>query len=117
MPFKAGYDAKRYVPTNNGLVAFHTELSSLLRGQSLDAVSFLVNTMNNEKASLKLRVTAAIQILDRGIGKPVDRSVIVTLDSGDTQDPSKLTTDQLESIIAKLDDKQPVIEAEFKDIN
>ena len=116
MPFKAGYDARRYVPTNNGLVAFHTELSSLLRDQSLEAVSFLVNTMNNDKAALKLRVTAATQILDRGLGKPVDRSVIATMDAGSTVDVTKLDTKQLEAIISKLDDNPVVIAAEFKEV-
>jgi hypothetical protein len=115
--FKKGYDAKRYVPVNSGLVEYYAKLGDLHRLQSLDAANFVFQTMNDEKAALKLRIVCAQEIMNRAAGKPVDRSVIVTLEAGNSQDPAKLTTDQLESIIAKLDDKQPVIEAEFKDIN
>ena len=116
MTFKKGFDAKRYVPVNQGLMAFHTELSSLLRDQSLGAVNFLINTMNDEKASLKLRMVAAIQVLDRGLGRPVDRSVITTLEAGSTLEASKIDTKQLESIIAKLDDKPGVIDGEYVEV-
>jgi hypothetical protein len=111
--FKVGYDAKRFVPVNNGLVEYHTRLGELLREQSLDAVSFLVNTMNNDKASLKLRVTAAHTILDRGLGKPVDRVVLASVDSGGSVDPATLDTAELERIISKLDDKEGIIDGEF----
>lgn len=115
--FKKGYDARRYVPVNEGLVVFHDKLGSLLRERSLDAVTFLLETMNNEKASLKLRLVAANTILDRGLGKPVDRSVIAVMDAGTNQDPTKLDTKQLEAIITKLDDKALIIDAEFKEVN
>jgi hypothetical protein len=111
--FKVGYDAKRFVPVNNGLVEYHTRLGELLREQSLDAVSFLVNTMNNEKAALKLRVTASQEILNRGLGKSVDIVVHQGLDNGDTIDPTTLDTAELERIISKLDDKEGIIEGDF----
>lgn len=114
--FKQGFDSKRFVPVNNGLVAFHTELASLLRNQSLDAVNFMIDTMNNEKASLVLRMRAAEQILDRGIGRPVDRTVVATMDAGTAQDVTKLNTEELEAIIAKLDVKEPVIDADFEEV-
>ncbi len=114
--FKKGFDSRRYVPVNNGLVAFHTQLAELLRSQSLDAVTFLIDTMNNEKASLKLRVTSAIQILDRGIGRPVDRTVIATIEAGSQLDATKMDTKQLEAIIAKLDNQTGVIDADFVEV-
>ena len=115
--FKAGYDAKRFVPVNMGLVEFHKELAGLLRLQSLDAVSFLVNTMNNPKAALKLRVVAANQILDRGLGKPVDRVVLSTLDAGRDINIETLDTKSLELMIANLSDKPQVIDAEYEEVN
>lgn len=114
--FKKGFDSKRYVPINQGLVAFHQELSSLLRDQSLDAVSFLVNTMNNEAASLKLRVVAAHTILDRGLGKAVDRTVIATIDAGTAQaDPSKLTDEQLLQLVNSSVNNN-IIDADFIEV-
>lgn len=115
--FKKGYDAKRYVRTNEGLMTFYKELNELLRTQSLEAFTFLVETMNNPKASLKLRATVAMDILNRGIGKPVDVTVIATLDRGTDQTADKITTNELEQIVSKLNDKPVVIEGEFKDIN
>lgn len=117
MPFKKGHDINRYVPMNEGLTEFHNKLSEYLRNRSLEAVTFLFDTMNNEKASIKVRVACAVQVLDRGLGKAVDRSVVVTLDSGNAQDPIKLDTKELEAIISKLDDKPLVIDADFEEVN
>ena len=114
--FKKGFDSRRHVPTNNGLVAFHSELSELLRAQSLDAVTFLVNTMNDEKAALKLRMVAAKEVLDRGIGRPVDRTVVATLDASTGQDATKVTTEELEAIVAKMGLESGVIEADFVEV-
>lgn len=100
--FKKGFDANRYVPTNNGLVAFHSELSELLRAQSLDALTLLVDTMNNPEAALKLRIVAAKEVLDRGIGRPVDRTVVATLDASTGQDPAQVTTAELEAIVSRM---------------
>lgn len=115
--FKKGYDARRYVPVNSGLVEYYAKLGDLHRLQSLDAANFVFNTMNNEKAALKLRIVCAQEIMNRAAGKPVDRSVIVTLEAGSDTDPTKLDTKQLEAIISKLNDKQPIIEHDLKDVN
>lgn len=117
MTFKKGHDINRFVPKNKGLTEFHNQLGKYLRDRSLDAVEFLLDTMNNEKASLKLRVVAAVQILDRGIGKPVDRSIVATMDATTTQDVSKLDTKQLEAIIANLDTNQVIIDVDCKEVN
>jgi len=117
MPFKKGHDINRYIPRNQGLTEFHNKLGQYLRERSLEAVTFLFDTMHNEKASTKVRVACAIQVLDRGLGRSVDRSVIVSLDATTSQDPTKLDTQQLEAIISKLDDKPLIIDAEFKEVN
>lgn len=114
--FKKGFDSRRHVPINSGLVAFHSELSELLRAQSLDAVTLLVDTMNNEKAALKLRIVAAKEILDRGVGRPVDRTVVATLDSATGQDASKVSTEELEAIVSKMAIDSGIIDAEFVEV-
>lgn len=113
--FKTGYDARRFVPVNNGLVEYYNKLGELHRAQSLDAANFVYATMTNKKASLKLRIVCAQEIMNRASGKPVDRSVIVNLDSGGSQDVKELTTIDLEQIIAKLDTTQ-AIDAEFTEV-
>lgn len=117
MPFKKGHDINRYVPQNEGMTEFYNKLGEYLRNRSLEAVTFLFETMHNEKASIKVRVACAVQVLDRGLGKAVDRSVVVTLDNGTNQDPTKLTSTELRAIINKLDDKPRVIDADFKEVN
>ena len=106
--FKKGHDARRYVPTNTGLMDFHAKFSELLRAYSLDAVNLIVNTMNDEAAHPKLRLTAAIEILNRGLGKPVDVTVIATLDAGATQDISKLSNAELTKIIKEYQDSETI---------
>jgi hypothetical protein len=115
--FKKGYDAKRYVPINNGLIEYHSKLSELMRVKSLEAVDFIYETMKNDKASLVLRLKAANDILDRGLGKPVDRTVIATLDAGTAQaDPSKLSDQDLLNLVSKSIDKHSIIDGEFQAI-
>jgi hypothetical protein len=116
MTFKKGFDANRFVKTNNGLVAFHSQLSELLRSKSLDAVTLLVDTMKNDKASLKLRLVAAKEILDRGIGRPVDRVVVATLDAATGLDPSKVTTEELEAIVSKMAIDSGVIDGDYSEV-
>ena len=60
--------------------------------------------MMDDNAHPKLRLTAAIEILNRGIGKPVDVSVIATLDVGATQDITKLSNAELTAMINKYQD-------------
>lgn len=116
MGFKKGFDAKRFVPTNDGMMNFYKELNGLLRQQSLEAFTFLVDTMNNDKASLKLRATVAMDILNRGVGKPVDVTVVATITDTIGADASKIDTAQLESIInnaSVIKDNEKVIDGDF----
>lgn len=115
--FKPGYDARRFVPTNNGLMEYHNKLAELMRHKSLEAVDFIYSTMKNDKAALKLRLQAANDILNRGLGKPVDRTVIATLDAGTAQaDPSKLSDEDLLNLVSKAVDKHSIIDGEFQAI-
>jgi hypothetical protein len=104
MPFKKGDDPNRYVRKNEGLVAFHAELGEMLRKHSRDAVLFMVDTMNDEKANLKLRQTAAKEILDRGLGKPVDVTIVRTVsETGKGTDVAKMSDAELEQMIQAID--------------
>lgn len=97
--FQKGYDAKRFIPTNKGLTEFHLKLGELLRSHSLAAINFILNTMKDEDADPKLRLIAAIEILNRGLGKPVDVSVIATLNASKAQDITELSNAELTEII------------------
>ena len=104
MKFKKGYDARRFVPTNAGLTQFYAELGEMLREHSKDAVLFMVKTMNDEKAHPKLRQSAAKEILDRGLGKPVDVTIVRTVsESGQGKDISKMSDAELEQMIQAID--------------
>jgi hypothetical protein len=76
----------------------------------------MVETMNNEKASTALRMRAAEQILDRGLGRAVDRTVVATIEGGATKDVTKLETNELEAIIAKLVSDSEIIDADFEEL-
>jgi hypothetical protein len=110
--FKKGHDPRRFTNENNGLVNYHQELTKLLNARSMEAITFMYDTLNNEKASLVLRMRAAEQILDRAHGKPVDRAVITTVDSGTNQDAKTLDDATLLLLIKQLDSK--VIEGEVE---
>jgi hypothetical protein len=79
-PFKKGYDPRRNVP-DAPIRKFKAELSTLCGEQTTNAVTFLIDTMNDESAPLKLRMVACSEILDRGHGKPVSRDVLLTIDA------------------------------------
>ena len=104
MTFKKGYDPKRFVPQNAGLTAFYAELGEMLREHSKDAVIYMVKTMNDEQAHPKLRQAAAKEILDRGIGKPVDVTIVRTVsDTGQGKDVAKMSDAELEQMIQAID--------------
>lgn len=97
--FAKGYDHRRY-STNNALMSYHQELSTLLREQSLSAVNYILDVMHDDKAPVNVRLAAAKDILDRGIGRSVDRVSMATYIENDTEsDVSELSNAQLLSII------------------
>lgn len=97
--FAKGYDPRRY-STNNALMSYHQELSTLLREQSLVAVDYIINVMHDDKASVNVRLAAAKDILDRGIGRSVDRVSMATYVENDAEgDVSELSNAQLINII------------------
>lgn len=104
MTFKKGHDPNRFVATNVGLTAFYAELGEMLREHSKDAVLYMVDTMNDEKAHPKLRQTAAKEILDRGLGKPVDVTIVRTVsETGKGTDVAKMSDAELEQMIQAID--------------
>ena len=99
MTFKKGHDPRRYIPQNAGLVEYHKKVKAMLRDQSLEAVDFMLETMRNDKAALKLRMVAAKEILDRGLGRPMDSLHVETSGSDDSKVVNELSEGQLLSII------------------
>lgn len=115
--FAKGFDSRRFIRANTGVWEFRQKLGELLREQSLDALNYLVATLNDKKAHPRLRKECAIEILNRGLGAPVSAIVIESLDNKGDGDVTKLSTPDLERIMAKLtaNDKD-VIEAEVVEV-
>ena len=107
MPFKPGYDENRY-NQGFGVMAFHKKVSAHLREHSLEAVDLMIETMRNEKAPLKLRLVASKEILDRGIGKPIDTQVQLQIGAQDNgKDVKQMTDAELEAIARSLSSPPP----------
>ena len=101
--FKKGFDSRRCIPQNAGIWEFRQKLGGMLRDKSLDAFDYLIDTMNNEALNPKLRKECAIEILNRGLGVPVSTIHIEHSESNNSfTDAKKLTTSELESMIATL---------------
>lgn len=112
--FKKGYDPKRYVPLNTGINDFYSKVGALMRQQSIEAVSYVYGVMKDEQAHPKLRYAAAVEILNRGMGKPIDRSVIATIDASGTEvNPIEMTDLELEQFIKEVPRLNQVIEGEI----
>ena len=114
--FKKGYDARRYVPVNHGLVEYYAKLGDLHRAQSLDAANYVYSVMMNKSIDPKLRFTAAQEIMNRAAGRPVDVSVIATIDTSGAKNVSKLSNTELTALIHKLTGNSGAIDAEFVEV-
>lgn len=76
------------------------------------AVNALVDIMQDEAKPASQRIKAAAQILDRGYGKPVERTVIANLgDSGDSGQYSNMSTRDLLTMMANRLGQGRVIDA------
>ena len=71
------------------------------------AVEYMLEVLQDPKASPKLRVEVAKDICDRFYGKAVDRVQVATMDATGAQDVQAMTTAQLEQLIANLDATHP----------
>lgn len=114
--FKKGFDSRRYCPTNTGLWEFRQKLGDMLKAQSLEAFDYLMDTLKNEKAHPKLRKECAVEILNRSWGVPVSTVHVQIADNNNSgADVTKLSTDDLEAMVAKLntDGSSKVIEGEL----
>lgn len=101
--FKAGFDNRRYTQ-NSDIMSYHQELAELFRNRSTDAVEYIYQVMMDEGIPVKLRLHAAKDILDRGIGKPVDVVVLSALEKNRdvSPSPSNLSNNELLEIINSL---------------
>lgn len=111
--FKKGFDPRRFKAHNYGVTEFYAKVGEIMRGEALDSLKYLIDTRDDKQAHPKLRQAAAIEILNRGFGKPVDRTVITTLDQGGAIDLDTLTDDELIKMIGQNTGKSNIIEGEF----
>jgi len=118
--FKRGPDPRRHIP-GGPITQFRAELSTLCGQQTHTAVTFLIDTMNDENAPLKLRMAACTEILDRGHGKAVSRDVLLTVDASVKADSPidvlTATDEQLNQLVSDAlsapDPIETVIDAEL----
>ena len=67
-------------------------LEQLCRESAPDALAYLQDLLADKKAPANTRLAAAREILDRGFGKPVDRTAILNL-SGQAGDAGSNLSD------------------------
>ena len=117
MTFKPGFDPNRYNPRDQGITLFHKQMGELIRAHCLDAVDYVVSTMNNDKCSDKLRMVAATEVLNRGLGRPIDTQVMVSIGNDNTKDVSTMSDDELatlaRSLARPIDQDNEVIDGEY----
>lgn len=117
MTFKKGDDPNRY--TNVGVMAFHAEVSQGIRDRMPSVVDFIFNTIADESAPLKLRLRAAKEALDRGLGRPIDTTVLIAMDNDTTKPVDQMSDDELFKLASSLAPtptrgaKSEIIDAEF----
>jgi hypothetical protein len=100
--FKSGYDSRRFTQDST-LMSYHQKLGELFREHSYEAIDFIVGVMKDNKAPIKLRMTAATEILDRGCGKPVDRLIMASMENSqkDDVDVRELSTAELYAFLGE----------------
>jgi hypothetical protein len=82
-------------------------------------VDFIFDTVEDESAPLKLRLRAAKECLDRGLGRPIDTTVLLTMDNDNTKPVEQMTDEQLFKLASSLaptptnDDETTIIDGEF----
>lgn len=115
--FKRGFDPRRVVHQGKGIQVFRDTLAEHMRNLSLDAVAYVQSVLNDEKAPQKLRVICAQEIMNRSWGTPVNTMIIKELDKNDDVDISKISTKELDLIVAKLAAQEGnIIEAEVVEV-
>ena len=70
-------------------------LEELCRESADDALAFLLALLGDADAPANTRLQAAREILDRGFGKPVDRTAVLNMSARSDSDGSDLTTAEL----------------------
>ena len=79
-------------------------LEAMCRESADKAFQHLLSTMDNVDAPENVRLAAAREILDRGFGKPVDRTAILQLtklDADGEVQPEEMTTPELHAILQR----------------
>ena len=99
--FKPGHDPRRHM---NGPIdgAKQKTIERMATEHAEAAVGTILEIMGDESSPAQTRLAAAAEMLNRGFGKSVDRSVQVTLDQHGNTPTKQLTRDEL---MARLSQK------------
>ena len=129
--FKPGPDPRRHIHSATQ-AAYRSKLIELCKGHFEEAVAFIVDTMRDESADIKVRMTAACELLNRGFGKPVDSVAMIHMDAtfNDTApflpkkhggktvtDIRQMTDEQIILRITKLEAEQIENDADYIEID
>lgn len=75
-------------------------LEQLCRENAEVAFGYLMDLIEDLDAPKQVRLQAAREILDRGFGRPVDRTAIMALPMGGTDEPDRMTDEELLRVAA-----------------
>ena len=92
--FKPGHDPRRHM---NGPLdgAKQKTIERMATEHAETAVGTILEIMGDESSPAQTRLAAAAEMLNRGFGKSVDRSVQVTLDQHGNTPTKQLTRDEI----------------------
>ena len=98
--FKPGFDSRRNL-LGPRMSEKKKSFMQACREMTDNALSVLVDAMNDESASWRDRMAAAALLIEHGHGKPVDKQIIANLDGNLAgRDFTKMTTPELERYVA-----------------
>lgn len=77
------------------------EIKKMFVEASIEAAQMLINTMHNEDAKLELRIDCANEILNRGIGKPIQQVISENINENTNRnyDFSNLTVAEIKELL------------------
>jgi hypothetical protein len=100
--FKKGHDPRRFIANQKPVTEYREELRGKLASGCAYAANFIIGTMKDKEAPLKLRLIAARDVLDRVGGSAVNQVNINMVSSEKEVDLSTLSTPELERMVLKF---------------
>ena len=91
--FKVGHDPRRNLENGPWSSNIRKSLEEACKAHTEDAIQFLTTTLNDPDAPLQSRMAAATELLNRGHGTPVSRTVVASI--GEEKPVQSMTRDEL----------------------